>query len=84
MVVADSAQVVLRMNCCRMRRGCQVPVMTLEQIQEQVGELTDEEFKAFCVWLENYKAHLWDRQLERDAVSGKTEAQPQGGEMQPP
>lgn len=45
--------------------------MKLEQLKQEVGELTPEEIKQFSEWFEGRMAELWDEQIERDAKAGK-------------
>jgi hypothetical protein len=43
----------------------------LEQIEKTVSELDPKELEAFSAWFEEFQSARWDRQLEKDAASGK-------------
>jgi hypothetical protein len=43
----------------------------LENLEEQVKELTGEELRAFREWFVQFDAEAWDRQLQSDAQNGK-------------
>lgn len=43
----------------------------LEAIEEQIQALTPEELVQLREWLLEREAEQWDRELERDAASGK-------------
>jgi hypothetical protein len=43
----------------------------LENLEEQVKELTGEELRAFREWFVQFDAEAWDRQIQSDAQSGK-------------
>lgn len=43
----------------------------LEQLEEQVENLSEEELAQFRAWFLEFDWQMWDRQLERDIASGK-------------
>jgi hypothetical protein len=43
----------------------------VENLEEQVKQLTAEELRAFREWFAQFDAEVWDRQFESDAQSGK-------------
>ena len=43
----------------------------LEQIEKSVAELDKQEFEAFSAWFEALQAERWDRQMEKDATTGR-------------
>lgn len=43
----------------------------LEQIETEIKKLSPEEFSRLRDWLLELDADEWDRQIERDAASGK-------------
>jgi hypothetical protein len=46
----------------------------LEQIEKTVSELDPKELEAFSTWFEEFQSARWDRQLEKDAASGKLDS----------
>jgi hypothetical protein len=45
--------------------------MSVKQLEEQVTQLSEVEFKEFSIWFEGYQADVWDRQIEKDVLSGR-------------
>ena len=43
----------------------------VEQIENQVRELSPEELHTFRDWFAEYDAARWDEQFEEDAISGR-------------
>lgn len=43
----------------------------VENIEQEVKDLTPSEFAAFRRWFIEFDALLWDRQIEEDVRSGK-------------
>jgi hypothetical protein len=43
----------------------------LEQLEQEIQQLSPSEFAELRVWLLERDWEEWDRQIERDAVSGK-------------
>ncbi|HUG43980.1 MAG TPA: hypothetical protein VMN76_07040 [Acidobacteriota bacterium] len=46
----------------------------LEAIEEKIRTLSPEELAEFRRWFVEFDAAAWDRQIERDAESGKLDA----------
>lgn len=42
----------------------------VDELAEQVANLSDEELAEFRQWFAEYDAELWDRQFERDVEAG--------------
>ena len=45
----------------------------VESIEKEVQALTTAELAAFRKWFLEFDAETWDRQIERDSVSGRLE-----------
>ena len=43
----------------------------IENIENEVRNLTETELATFRKWFIEFDADVWDRQLERDSASGK-------------
>jgi hypothetical protein len=43
----------------------------LEKIEQDIAALNPKDVRKLADWLEDYKAELWDRQMEDDAKSGR-------------
>ncbi len=43
----------------------------LEKIEAEIESLAPQDVRKLADWLEEYKAELWDRQIEADAKAGK-------------
>jgi hypothetical protein len=43
----------------------------LEKIEQDISALSPADVRKLADWLEEYKADLWDRQIEADAKAGK-------------
>ncbi len=43
----------------------------LEKIEQSVESLSDDDLKSFAEWFDTLRWQRWDRQIERDAASGK-------------
>jgi hypothetical protein len=48
--------------------------MSVQQIESAISELNREELDRLSEWFEEYKADLWDRQIEADAKAGRLDA----------
>lgn len=46
----------------------------LEQIEKEVQGLKPDELQAFRKWFWDFDAEVWDRQFEKDALSGKLDS----------
>ena len=45
--------------------------MTISEIEQAIRELSPEELSRLRAWFEEFDAQEWDKQIERDAASGK-------------
>lgn len=43
----------------------------LEKIEQEIAALDPKDVRKLADWLDDYKAELWDRQIEADAKAGK-------------
>jgi len=43
-------------------------------VETEIQSMTREEFARFRVWLAEYEADQWDRQIEADILAGKLDA----------
>ena len=46
----------------------------IDQIEKAVRQLTPDQLAAFRKWFAEYDADAWDKQLGRDAASGRLDA----------
>jgi hypothetical protein len=46
----------------------------LERIEQEVAELSPEELERFRAWFAAFDAEAWDREIERDARSGRLDS----------
>ncbi len=46
----------------------------IEEIEKEVQGLKPDELEAFRKWFWDFDAEAWDRQFEKDALSGKLDA----------
>jgi hypothetical protein len=46
----------------------------VEQIEREIQELSPAELSVFREWYASFVAEAWDRQIERDAATGKLDA----------
>ena len=46
----------------------------IEQIEKEVQGLKPDELQAFRKWFWDFDAEMWDRQLEKDALTGKLDS----------
>lgn len=54
--------------------GTEVLMGRLENIENQIRELSPEEVATLREWLADYDAQVWDRQFEADVKAGKLDA----------
>ena len=47
---------------------------TLQRIEDEIQSLPFDQVDTLQVWLDDCKATLWDKQIEKDAKSGKLDA----------
>ncbi|HXX82170.1 MAG TPA: hypothetical protein VEI46_11515 [Thermodesulfovibrionales bacterium] len=43
----------------------------IEEIEKEIQRLNPDELQAFRKWFWDFDAEAWDRQFEKDAMSGK-------------
>ncbi len=48
--------------------------MSVQQLETAVVKLNENELSRFGKWFDEYRAEAWDRQIERDAKSGRLDA----------
>ena len=48
--------------------------MSVDELQAAITRLPAEELERFSRWLDEYRAELWDRQIEADIEAGKLAA----------
>ena len=46
----------------------------IDQIEKEVQGLKPEELQAFRKWFWDFDAEVWDRQFEKDALTGKLDS----------
>ena len=46
----------------------------VENIEKEIKELTRDELQSFRKWFWDFDAEAWDRQFEKDALSGKLDS----------
>jgi hypothetical protein len=46
----------------------------IEEIEKEVLGLNPDELQAFRKWFWDFDAEVWDRQFEKDALSGKLDS----------
>jgi hypothetical protein len=49
-------------------------VNTLQRIEEDIQSLPFDQVDTLQTWLDDYKATLWDKQIEKDAKQGKLDS----------
>ncbi len=45
--------------------------MSVDELQAAILDLTPEDLERFARWLDEYRADLWDRQIEADILAGR-------------
>src|SRR5688572_16994949 len=58
-------------GCVRGRRGIGLALMSTEEIQSAVSQLSTEELARFSDWFEEFMADQWDRRIEADILAGR-------------
>ena len=48
--------------------------MTVQEIEQAVTRLESEDLAEFTAWFADYRARLWDAQIERDLKKGRLDA----------
>lgn len=46
----------------------------LEKIEQQIASLSSKDVRKLADWFEDFKAELWDQQIEADVASGTFDA----------
>lgn len=49
-------------------------IMSIQQLEDAVIQLTTDELDAFARWFENYLADAWDSRIAADAAEGRLDA----------
>ena len=52
----------------------EVLMSTLQKIEQDIQTLPENQVAELQAWLDDYNASLWDRQIQKDAKSGKLDA----------
>ncbi len=45
--------------------------MSVDELQDAITHLSAEELDRFSRWLDEYRADLWDKQIEADIAAGR-------------
>ncbi len=45
--------------------------MSINQLRDEVGQLSKGELSEFSLWFEEFMADQWDKEIERDLLSGR-------------
>ena len=48
--------------------------MSVAEIETAITELTSADLDKLVIWLEDYQAKLWDKQIEEDLEAGRLDA----------
>ncbi len=48
--------------------------MSIEELESVVSGLTESDLSRFSQWFEEFMAHQWDKEIERDLASGRLDA----------
>lgn len=48
--------------------------MSIQELENAIRQLPQNEFVKLANWLDEYRAELWDRQIEVDVLSGRLDA----------
>ena len=49
-------------------------VMGIKEIEKAIVQLPAEDLDKLAGWLEDYRAQMWDRQIERDLEAGRLDS----------
>jgi hypothetical protein len=52
----------------------EVERMSVQEVEAAIAQLSAREFAELTVWFENYRAQVWDDQIERDLAAGRLDA----------
>ena len=45
--------------------------MTITELEQAITQLSPQDYSRLREWIEEFDAQVWDKQIERDAMSGK-------------
>jgi hypothetical protein len=45
--------------------------MSVQELENAIRQLSGEEFTQLAQWLDEYRAEMWDRQMETDIQAGR-------------
>jgi hypothetical protein len=45
--------------------------MSVQELEKAISNLSDAEFSQLARWIDEYRAEMWDRQIEADIQAGK-------------
>jgi hypothetical protein len=45
--------------------------MSVQELEDAIRQLPHEEFVRLASWIDEYRAELWDRQIESDVRTGR-------------
>jgi hypothetical protein len=45
--------------------------MSIQELENAISQLSYDEFSRLVQWIDEYRAELWDRQIEADIRAGK-------------
>ena len=45
--------------------------MSIQELEKAISQLSYEEFSQLARWVDEYRAELWDRQIEADVRAGR-------------
>jgi hypothetical protein len=45
--------------------------MSVQELEDAIRQLSGEDFKRLARWIDEYRAELWDRQIEADIQAGR-------------
>ncbi len=48
--------------------------MSVQELENAIRQLPQDEFVELANWLDEYRAELWDRQIEADILAGRLNA----------
>ena len=48
--------------------------MSIAELEKAVTQLSEKDLTRFRKWFDEYFAEVWDKQIERDAASGRLDA----------
>lgn len=45
--------------------------MELQELEKAIEKLPKNDFREFSSWFDHFRANLWDKQIEEDAMAGR-------------